>query len=226
MSNIYLHINGEQQGPYPIENVRAMMASGELGSDTLAWMEGQADWQPVSLLFGVPVPASPPPVSTGKFRVGSFLSGIGVTLAVIGAILLGLLVVVGAFIGYTAYVGNGLDKSSKDYVDEAIPAIVTNWSQEELTKRESKAFQQAVTDEQLTKLFTLFHRLGALKSYDGCKGEANMNYTPSVGKVITAVYLGRATFDNGEAEIKIGLIQEDGVWKIQAFNVNSPVFMQ
>ena len=226
MSSIYLHINGEQKGPYPIETVRAMVASGEIGPDTLTWTEGQADWQSVSLILGTSLPTPPPPVSAGKIRVTFLLSGIGVTLAVVGAVLLGLLVVVGAFIGYTAYVGNGLDKSSKEYVDQAIPAVVTTWSKVELTKRESKAFQRVATDEQITKLFTLFHRLGALKTYDGCKGEATINYTPKEGKVITAAYLGHATFENGEAEIKVGLIQEDGGWKIQSFHVDSPALMQ
>src|SRR5271170_4221151 len=107
----YLFINGSQQGPYPVEKVQAMLASGEIGPDTLGWTEGQADWQPVSHLLVAHLP--PAPVGSRPSRMGSFLGGIGVTLAVIGAILLGLIVVAGAFIGYMAYVGSGLDQSSK-----------------------------------------------------------------------------------------------------------------
>ncbi len=227
----YLVIDGAQQGPYPLEQVREMLASGGINSDTLIWTEGQAEWQPVEHILGLPPQAPPvqPPVATSAevTRVGifSFLGGVGMTLAVVGAILLGLLVLVGGFIGYMVYAGSGLDKSSKAYVDESIPAIVTGWSPDELVKRESKAFQKSTSDEQLMKLFTVFRKLGALKNYEGCKGDSNVSYTSESGKVITATYLGRATFDNGEAEIKVILIQEDGAWKIQGFRIDSPVFL-
>jgi len=220
----YLVISGSQQGPYPVEKVRTMLAAGEIGPDTLAWSEGQADWQPVQRILAPP--QSPPPGVATRSGMFSFLGGVGVTLAVVGAVLLGLLLLVGGFIGYIAYVGNGLDKSSKEYVDQAIPAIVTGWSPDELVKRESKAFQKATTDEQLIKLFAAFRKLGALKNYEGCKGDANVNYTPNSGKVITATYLGRATFEAGEAEIKVILIQENGVWRIQGFRIDSTAFLK
>jgi len=240
----YLFLNDAQHGPYALEQVRAMLAAGEITPETLMWTEGQADWQPLeSVLKNTPAPlaALPPevapvmvPVSTPTatsnqvVRVGifSFLGGMGVTLAVIGAIVLVLLLVVGGFIGYTAYIGNGLDKSSKEYVDDAIPAIVTAWSPDQLLKRESKAFQKATPDEQMVKLFEVFRKLGALKSYQGNKGEANISYTPENGKVVTATYVGSATFEKGDAQIRMVLTQENGAWKILGFRVDSPVFLK
>ena len=222
----YLLINGQQQGPYPREQVQAMLASGQIGSDLLSWTEGMTDWQPVehALAFEHTPPPVAAPAAARSSGVLAFFGGVGVTLAVVGAVLLGLLIIAGGLVGYLFYVGNGLDQSSKAYVDAAIPAIVTSWSPDELVKRESKAFQKATNDQQLVGLFTQFRRLGALKSYEGCKGDSNINYTPPDGKIVTATYLGHATFENGEADIRVILIQEDGAWKIQSFRINSPIF--
>jgi hypothetical protein len=227
-SMYYLVINGAQQGPYSKEQIAAMLDANEIRHDTLGWTEGQAEWQPLDRVVGMTKlpPAVPAEAQVARVGMFSFLGGVGMTLAIIGAILLGLLVIAGGFIGYFVYVGNGLDKSSKAYVDEAIPAIVTNWSPDELVKRESKAFQKATNDEQLVKLFSAFRRLGALKEYKGCKGDANMNYTTESGSVVTATYLGHATFDNGDAEIKVVLVQQDGQWKIQGFRIDSPAFLK
>jgi len=137
-----------------------------------------------------------------------------------------LLVIVGCCVGYLAYEGHVLDKSSKAYVDEAIPAIVTSWLPHELLKRESSAFLKATSDAQLMQLFVDFRRIGALQSYEGCKGEANIKYTLASGKMITAAYSGQAIFQNGKAEIKVLLIQQNGEWKIQGFRIESPLFMK
>ena len=141
---------------------------------------------------------------------------------IIGAVL--LLIVCGG-IGYFFFAGSALDRSGKAYVDEAVPAITTAWLPHELVKRESPAFLKATSDAQLVKLFDAFRRLGALKSYGGCKGEATVTNTPNAGKVITGIYVAQTTFEKGQAQIKVSLIQLNGQWKIQGFNVDSPVFI-
>ena len=37
MADIYLHLNGEQKGPFSSEQVRAMLVSGEITPDTLGY---------------------------------------------------------------------------------------------------------------------------------------------------------------------------------------------
>lgn len=144
---------------------------------------------------------------------------LGVTfLVVIGAALL-------AF-GYVAYTGSRLDASSKAYVDEAIQPIVSTWSTEELLKRASTQLRQAGTDEQFELLFKKMSALGKLQSYEGSKGSSNVTITTQNGKVISASYVADATFENGKASIDIQLIQQDGVWKILGFRVNSPLFLK
>jgi len=59
MADIYLHLNGEQKGPFPAEQVRTMLASGEITPDTLAWREGMGEWSRVATLLGPPPPPAP-----------------------------------------------------------------------------------------------------------------------------------------------------------------------
>ena len=46
----YLHIQGEQRGPYTIPQIDHMLNSGIISEDTLYWREGLEQWQPVTSL--------------------------------------------------------------------------------------------------------------------------------------------------------------------------------
>ena len=46
----YLHIQGEQRGPYTIPQIDHMLHSGIISEDTLYWREGLDQWQPVTSL--------------------------------------------------------------------------------------------------------------------------------------------------------------------------------
>jgi hypothetical protein len=146
-------------------------------------------------------------------------------LSIVGIVFLVMLVLALGFFGFVAYEGNKFDASSKAYVDESVPAIVANWSKDELIKRESPQLRKAASDDDLTALFTkLGGALGPMQSYDGAKGDANMNVTPASGLQVTAAYVAEVAFQNGKAEIKINLIQIDGAWLILGFHVNAPLF--
>lgn len=119
-----------------------------------------------------------------------------------------------------------MDTSSKEYVDKNIPIIVSSWSKDELLKRASPQLMKIVDDkpDQIDHLFQGFAKLGVMRSYDGSKGDSNVSYTNRDGKVITAAYFARATFENGSAQISVRLIQTSGSWQFLLFNVNSPLF--
>lgn len=48
---IWIGRNGERHGPYEEEDVRAWLRSGQVSGSDLAWREGLADWQPLSVLY-------------------------------------------------------------------------------------------------------------------------------------------------------------------------------
>jgi type II secretory pathway pseudopilin PulG len=61
MPDIYLHLDGQQKGPYQPDQIRQLMAEGKASADTPAWQEGMSDWSTVSaVLPAVPAAGGPP----------------------------------------------------------------------------------------------------------------------------------------------------------------------
>ena len=53
----YLHIGGEQRGPYTIAHIDHLLNSGLIAEETLFWREGLEQWQPVTTLVRLRRPA-------------------------------------------------------------------------------------------------------------------------------------------------------------------------
>ena len=93
MPDIYLHLNGQQAGPYQPAQLRQLLAEGKVSNDALAWHKDLAAWSTVAQVLaqfpepGMPVPPTPalppmpppPPPKKG-------LSGCMIAAIVVGAI--------------------------------------------------------------------------------------------------------------------------------------------
>ena len=136
------------------------------------------------------------------------------------------LIVLGAigitFLAYLAGRGNHLDKESKAYADTAILAIVRTWDEKELMDRASPEFKQAVTADQLGRLFRWASRLGRLQEWRPAQGQSLRFFTPQSGTEITAKYTAKAQFEKGEAIITLFLIKHGDQWHIVGYSVESP----
>ena len=74
---LFVHHNGIQLGPYPIETVHAQLANGSLLPSDLAWYEGMAQWQPLASIPGIvgaPQMLSYP--ATSGLAIASMICGI------------------------------------------------------------------------------------------------------------------------------------------------------
>ena len=149
-------------------------------------------------------------------------------LSIVGGLFLVLVLVVAGFIGDAAYQGQGLDASSKTYVEANVPAIISTWSKDELLKRSSPQLLKVVNEkpEQIDQLFQKLSKLGAMRSFGDVKGDSNVSYTTQDGKVTTASYVATAKFENGEGRITVRLIQSSGQWQFLRFHIDSPLFLQ
>ena len=136
--------------------------------------------------------------------------------------------IVAGFIGYAAYQGKNLDASSRAYVEENVPPIISTWSKDELLKRASPQLLKISSDDpgKFDQLFKKLSKLGAMQSFGDVKGDSNVSYTTDNGKVITASYMATGKFEHGEAKISMRLIQTSGQWQFLLLNVNSPLFLQ
>jgi hypothetical protein len=146
-----------------------------------------------------------------------------------GGLFLVLVLLAAGLFGYFAYQGRGLDASSKAYVEENTPAIISTWSKDELLKRSSPQLLKVINEkpEQLDQLFQKLSKLGPMQSIGEVKGGSHVTYTTQGGKITTAAYIVTAKFKNNEGRITVRLIQSpDGQWQFLQFNVDSPFFLQ
>lgn len=60
---IWIGRDGERHGPYKEDDIRQWLRSGQVSPKDLAWYEGLADWQPLSVLFPDEVAHAPAPAS-------------------------------------------------------------------------------------------------------------------------------------------------------------------
>lgn len=140
-------------------------------------------------------------------------------------VLIGLAAVVWFVVHFVRAAGE-LDASSKAYVDAAVSAIAKEWSPNELYKRSAPELNAVASRKDIEQLFLKLSELGALKDYQGAKGDSNLVYTTKEGKRITAHYKAHAVFASDDADFDVALIQHDGVWQILGFHVNSPIFLK
>lgn len=140
-------------------------------------------------------------------------------LQIFGVIALIVVAALAGAIGTLAYNGRELDLESSSFVDAAVPAISKNWDKQEFLMRISPEFLHATNTAQLDRYFDLFSTLGHLVDYEGPTGGSNMNFNAGSGGDITASYTARARFENGDAEIRLGLVKLGGRWMINSWNV-------
>jgi hypothetical protein len=55
----YLLLNEQQTGPYTLEQLRSMWASGAVTLNTLFWQEGMAEWKPLRNIVALLQPRTP-----------------------------------------------------------------------------------------------------------------------------------------------------------------------
>jgi CheY-like chemotaxis protein len=59
MADIYLLVEGKEEGPYAEDEIQQALAWGFIPSDIPAWKEGMADWVQVGKLIGLPKESKP-----------------------------------------------------------------------------------------------------------------------------------------------------------------------
>lgn len=60
MSNIYIHKDGKQLGPFTEQQLNEEITQGRFSLSDMAWKEGLSDWLPIgSLIGGLPPPVPP-----------------------------------------------------------------------------------------------------------------------------------------------------------------------
>lgn len=148
-------------------------------------------------------------------------------LKALGIVVVVGIVAVGASDRYVAHVGAEVSRDAQAYVDATVPAIVAEWSVDEMRREAAPALLQAVKPDDLRNVFALYGKLGPLVDYQGSHtGTWNVGAYTGTGKIVTAHVMAHATFAHGAATIDVVVLQVGGVWKIQRFAVNSTAMIE
>ncbi len=143
---------------------------------------------------------------------------------ILGYIFLALMVVLIAGFGSLTVIGNRLDKESKAFVDDALPAIVSTWDVGEIEKRASPEFNDEADYDEMEQDLRALRQLGKLVVYKGSTGDAHITLSLQYGYEITADYTASADFETGSAGMQISLIKHDGQWQILDLKINPEEF--
>jgi len=72
----YLHIQGEQRGPYTVRHIDHLLNSGLIDEDAMFWREGLEQWQPVTQLVARRMPEE-------RWRISRIWVAVAVVLALL-----------------------------------------------------------------------------------------------------------------------------------------------
>lgn len=156
-----------------------------------------------------------------KFLTKTLLTKVLIT---VGALAIILLIAAASLILYVNSVVATMDKSSKEYVNEIVPAISTNWDENALKSRASREFMSSTNEAELHNFFALLEKkLGKMKVFMYANGYSNV-FINLNKQEITAKYIAYTEFEKAKAQIIITLIRKDDTWEILGYRVNSEVF--
>ncbi len=144
----------------------------------------------------------------------------------LGYISLAIIVVIAAVVGILAVVGHSLDRESKAFVDDAIPAIAARWDVREIQKRASPEFDEGMNYDDLAQDLEELRQMGKLVEYKGSTGQSNITISFQLSYEITADYSANADFETATADIRMSLIRHDGKWQILDLQINPEDFTE
>ena len=98
---IFIQHNGQQTGPFTVEQVRAGLANGTYQPSDMAWHEGAAGWLPLSTIPGIGE-NSPPPLPGSSGARTSSLAIWSLALGVLALPTMGLAAIPAVICGHIA----------------------------------------------------------------------------------------------------------------------------
>jgi hypothetical protein len=146
-------------------------------------------------------------------------------LTILGAIFAIILLILGVLAAIYLPQAFRLDKEAVTYIETNVPMIVENWDPTQLMIRATPELSKSASEEDLKKIFSMWKRLGKLKSHYPPVGRVGTQSFTGSGTKTLGDYTLKARFEAGEAVIAIQLLRVDNGWKINGFHINSNAFM-
>lgn len=114
-----------------------------------------------------------------------------------------------------------LEQGCADYVQKALPIIISSWSIDAWRERSSSELIVSTNVKKLTRQFNVYRKfLGEFRGMEVPTGYVIVDNSGGVNETI-AFYSTRARYQVGSVDITLRLVKRGGGWKLQKFNVRS-----
>ncbi|HZH98917.1 MAG TPA: hypothetical protein VEX38_08090 [Fimbriimonadaceae bacterium] len=124
-----------------------------------------------------------------------------------------------AVLFFGARQGMSLATEGKQFGDESLQAICSSWSLAELERRAAPELIQQAGKPALKNITdTLSPALGPLKAFKSSIGGFEAKSTTETGTYVQVRYSASCTFEKGNGDVEMTLVQRKGKWEILAFN--------
>ena len=137
-----------------------------------------------------------------------------------------LIVAVAVVVGVKMFVHNKEAKyaaTAVPYVEKVVPEI-SKWDAATVKKYMAEETLSKLSDEKIEQILASLSRLGALKKVGKPVFQSADTYKTKGGKEVTTVaYKVSTEYEQGAAEISIGLLANGDSYQIENFNFSSPL---
>ena len=113
-------------------------------------------------------------------------------------------------------------KEATAYVDEAVPAIATNWDGRELVARAAPELTAKLKEGEVDAVFSMLRsQLGPMTEYRGaaCQ-DVRYEVNTEDGGVAFAACRAEAAFEKSDAAFRVSIIKRKGEWRFLGFFVD------
>jgi hypothetical protein len=145
-------------------------------------------------------------------------------LRTLGLLFVALLLLAGAGFGYWIH----QDRQARAFVATSIPVIFKEWSADAVIRRAALPLKNPEFEAQTREFFQLFgSQLGPLHSAELPQGSLRFGHAaPELPASLIGEYSAEAKFREGNGQIDLTVIKEQGVWRIVKFGVSSPKLLE
>jgi hypothetical protein len=144
----------------------------------------------------------------------------------VGILLLGLIVLFVLLAAYTTYKQSEYSETAVPYIKQIIP-IISEWNPEKSKPLFVPSTFDNVSDEDFSKLFKWFSKLGALESIEEPQfSQVTSGATVRDGANTIVTYVVLAHYGNGDAKISIRLLDLGSSFEIYHLNINSQALIE
>jgi hypothetical protein len=119
-----------------------------------------------------------------------------------------------------------LNSESRAYAGDTLMAITKHWDPGELWRRSTPHFRETTMRDDVQSVFSRAGAaLGPLIEYRGATGLAMVS-TMNSRTTISAEYIAKGSFQNGDADFQMSMAKVGDTWMIDVFHIRSQALMR